>query len=75
MELGTTFTDNVAALMIRLNLKQKNGQQILPVIYSNNYFHLMPGEEKHIDIQWDTDDAPPQQAIVETSWFNQRHEQ
>jgi len=68
-------TDNVAALMIRLNLKQKNGQQILPVIYSNNYFHLMPGEEKHIDIQWDTDDAQHQQAIVETSWFNQRHEQ
>ena len=60
--------------MIRLNLKQKNGQQVLPVIYSDNYFHLMPGEEKQVTIQWDINDAQHRQTIVETNWFNQEHE-
>ena len=67
-------TDNIAALMIRLNLKQKNGQQVLPVIYSDNYFHLMPGEVKQVTIQWDINDAQHRQTIVETNWFNQEHE-
>ena len=67
-------TDNIAALMIRLNLRQKNGQQVLPVIYSDNYFHLMPGEEKQVTIQWDINDAQHRQTIVETNWFNQEHE-
>ena len=34
-----TNNSNVPAVMIRLNLKGDDGEQILPVIYSDNYFH------------------------------------
>ena len=34
------------AMMIRLNLMAEDGEQVLPVNYGDNYFHLMPGEDK-----------------------------
>ena len=40
-------------LMIRINLVGDNdGEQILPVLYSDNYFSLLPGEKKEITIKW-----------------------
>ena len=39
-------TGKIPALLIRLNLKGGDGEQILPVIYSDNYFSLMPNESK-----------------------------
>lgn len=45
------------AFMIRLCLKAKDGEQVLPVTYSDNYFHLMPGEEKTVTVEWDASDT------------------
>ena len=39
-------------MMIRLNLCGDDGEQILPVEYSDNYFHLLPGERKTVRINW-----------------------
>ena len=56
--------------MLRLNLKGDDGEQILPVIYSDNYFHLMPGESRTIDIEWKNEDARGTTPIVEISGTN-----
>ena len=65
-----TNTSNVPAVMIRLNLKGDDGEQILPVIYSDNYFHLMPGESRTIDIEWKNEDARGTIPVVEISGTN-----
>ena len=43
---------DVPALLIRLILKDRRGEEILPVDYSDNYFALMPGEEKTVTVRW-----------------------
>ena len=70
---GDTFTARVAlknkskvpAPFLRLNLKGEDGEQILPVIYSDNYVTLMPGEQKTITISWQRQDARGQKTYVE----------
>ena len=58
------------AMMIRLNLKANDGEQVLPVHYADNYFHLMPGEERTIDVAWDKADARQQEPFVELTGYN-----
>ena len=58
------------AMMIRLNLKANDGEQVLPVHYADNYFHLMPGEERTIDVAWDKADARQQVPFVELTGYN-----
>ena len=67
-----TLTNNgtVPAVMVRLNLKGDDGEQILPVIYSDNYLQLMPGESRTIDIEWKTEDARGAQPIIEIAGMN-----
>jgi hypothetical protein len=67
-----TLTNNgqVPAVMLRLNLKGDDGEQILPVIYSDNYFHLMPGESRTIDIEWKNEDARNRKPVVEITGTN-----
>ena len=59
---------NIPALMLRVNLLgEKDGLQILPVIYSDNYFSLLPGEKKEVKVQWkdvDTRGNKPQLVIT-----------
>ena len=65
-----TNNGNVPAVMLRLNLKGDDGEQILPVIYSDNYLHLMPGESRTIDIEWKAEDARGCKPIVEITGMN-----
>ncbi len=53
------------AVFMRLNLKGADGGQILPVIYSDNYVTLMPGESKTIRVRWNLRDARGQQPRFE----------
>ena len=47
-----TNNGDVPALMLRLKLVSgRDGEMVLPVIYSDNYFSLMPGESREIGIQ------------------------
>ncbi|MBR5296749.1 MAG: discoidin domain-containing protein [Parabacteroides sp.] len=49
---------SVPALMIRLNvIGEKDSLQFLPIFYSDNYFSLLPGEEKLITIRWKDEDT------------------
>ena len=45
--------DDIPALLVRLILKDSRGGEILPVDYSDNYFSLMPGEEKTVTVRWE----------------------
>ncbi|MBR5699205.1 MAG: discoidin domain-containing protein [Prevotella sp.] len=58
------------ALMIRLNLKTDDGEQVLPVLYDDNYFHLMPGEKRVIQVEWNPRDARGEIPDVEISGYN-----
>ena len=61
-------TTNTPALMIRLNLQgAEDGEQILPVFYSDNYFSLLPGEERTVTLRWsdrDTRGTTPKVAVT-----------
>ena len=61
---------DVPALMLRLNLKGDDNEQVLPVIYSDNYFHLMPGEERQVSVEWQERDARGGDAHIELSGYN-----
>ena len=66
-----TNTGDVPAMMIRLNLKGDDGEQILPAIYSDNYFNLLPaGETRTINIEWKDEDARGCQPIIEITGMN-----
>lgn len=56
--VSLTNTSDVPALMVRLIVKDKSGREILPVGYSDNYFSLLPGEERTVGIWWDREAFP-----------------
>ena len=60
----------VPALMIRLNLKGKDGEQILPAMYSDNFFHLMPGESTLVSVSFKDEDTRGVAPMLDTTWFN-----
>ena len=70
--LNVTLANNgsTTAVMTRLNLVDGNRQQILPAFYSDNYFHLMPGERREVKIEWLDDEETPINPQVEVSAFN-----
>ena len=60
------------AVFLRLNLKGADGEQILPVVYSDNYITLMPGESKTIHVTWNVCDARGQQPDFQLSGLFQK---
>jgi hypothetical protein len=71
--LTTTLnnTSDQPVLMIRLKVVGDNsGERILPVLYSDNYISLMPGEKKHIIIKVKEMDTRGENPEVEISGFN-----
>ena len=65
-----TNKSDVPALMIRLNVVGSDGEQILPMIYSDNYFSLMPDESKEVTLQWADRDTRGKKAKVMISGYN-----
>ena len=58
-------TGKTPAVFLRLNLKGEDNEQILPVVYSDNYLTLMPGEQRIVIITWKRQDARGQQPRIE----------
>lgn len=63
-------TSSTPALMMRLNLKGSDGRQILPVVYSDNYFHLMPGESKTVSVSYREEDGRGTTPEIEVEGYN-----
>ena len=62
---------NVPAVMVRLNVVGKqDGDQILPMFYTDNYFSLMPGEKKTISLRWYDADSRGNSPEVIVSGYN-----
>lgn len=59
------------ALMIRLQvIREHTKDRILPVIYSDNYCFLMPGEQRQIQMEFKQEDTRGEKPIVLISGFN-----
>ena len=66
-------TSNTPALMIRLNVVGANdGEQILPILYSDNYFSLLRGERKEVFISWKNVDTRGEHPTIRVSGYNVR---
>ncbi|NOY38349.1 MAG: beta-glycosidase [Chlorobi bacterium] len=66
-----TSKSDVPALMVRLKVAgDETGERILPVLYGDNYFALMPGEEKTIHIEFNQADTRGEKPVVVVSGFN-----
>ena len=69
-KLMITNTGDTPALMLRLNLCGEDGEQVLPVEYSDNYFHLLPGERKEVSVKWAENDTRGTRPLLKISAFN-----
>ena len=59
------------AFFVRLKLaKGKGGQEVLPVIYQDNYFSLLPGEKRDLTISYRSSDLGGARPAVEVSGWN-----
>jgi hypothetical protein len=59
------------AIMVRLKVVRANtGDRILPVIYSDNYVSLMPGEQKTILMELENADTRGERPAVVVEGFN-----
>lgn len=71
---GTVLIENPTStpvLMIRVNvIGEKDGQQFLPMFYSDNYFALLPGEKKEIRFHWKDEDSRGDMPKVVVSGYN-----
>lgn len=57
MEVTLRNMSKVPAMLLRLNLLDADGDQVLPVNYSDNYIHLMPGRSVTVTVEWDIADT------------------
>ena len=71
---GTVTLENksdVPAVMIRLNVVgRKDGEQILPMFYGDNYFSMMPGEKKTVTLKWYEADTRGNNPKVKITGYN-----
>ena len=71
---GTVVIENTTstpALMIRVNVVgDKDGEQFLPMFYSDNYFALLPGEKKEVSFHWKDEDTRGNAPKVVVSGYN-----
>ncbi len=59
------------AMMLRLiALRGRGGERILPVHYSDNFFHLMPGESRTVTIRALVEDCSGKEPYIKLSGFN-----
>ncbi len=62
-----TNTSDVPALMLHFVARRGDGTRLLPALWSDNYIHLMPGEERVLHFETPGDNA---HALVEVRGFN-----
>lgn len=56
-EATITNKGKVTAYMLRLKVVGEDGEQILPVIYEDNYLHLLPGESRTLHVSMKKSDT------------------
>lgn len=59
-----------AAFMVHLRVATGNGDDVTPVFWEDNYFSLLPGEEKVVSAAYDTAALHGQQPVLEMDGYN-----
>ena len=71
MELKIKNPTSHLAFMVYLDLKKGNtDESVVPVFWDNNYFTLLPGEERTVSVWVHTDDLDGQKPVVKVSGWN-----
>ena len=66
-----TNTGKAVAFFVHVRaLKEKNSDDILPVIFSDNYISLAPGESRTIECSYENKDAGNGPAYILTTAWN-----
>jgi exo-1,4-beta-D-glucosaminidase len=50
--------------------KGKDGDDVVPIFWGDNYFSLLPGEEKSVDAAYDLSDAEGKPPVLELDGYN-----
>jgi exo-1,4-beta-D-glucosaminidase len=59
------------AFQVHLRLaNSKDGDDIVPIFWDDNYFSLLPGEEKSLSLSYDSSNVEIKDAVLEVSGFN-----
>jgi exo-1,4-beta-D-glucosaminidase len=59
------------ALSIRMQIKRgRNGEEVLPVIWQDNYFELMPGEKRELTATYKSKDLEGSSPVVAVGGWN-----
>jgi len=62
---------NAVAFMVHLRLsKRETGEDVTPIFWSDNYFSLMPGEEKNVAGQFATSSLVGKHAVLTVDGYN-----
>ena len=69
-EVTLSNTGKAIAPFLRLNLNNADDIQILPAIYSDNYFNLLPGERRTVTITWKRSDGDTAKPVIEVTPLN-----
>ncbi|HEY4817961.1 MAG TPA: glycoside hydrolase family 2 TIM barrel-domain containing protein [Candidatus Acidoferrum sp.] len=59
------------AFMVHLRVtKGKGGEDLTPIFWSDNYFSLLPGEQREVSANYDTSDPNGTAAVLELDGYN-----
>ena len=59
------------AFAVRLKVKRdSDGEEILPVLWEDNYFALLPGQSRQITATYQAKDVGRAKAVVDVSGWN-----
>jgi exo-1,4-beta-D-glucosaminidase len=59
------------AFMVHLRLSQgKGGADVTPIFWSDNYFSLLPGEQREVSATYDSADLDNKAAVLEVDGYN-----
>jgi hypothetical protein len=57
--------------MVHLRItKGKGGEDLTPMFWSENYFSLLPGEEKEVIASYDPSDLDSKEGVIEVDGYN-----
>ena len=65
----TNTSSDTPALMLHLVARRPDGSRILPTLWSDNFIHLMPGEERTLTYETPDDET---NIVIEVRGFNSR---
>jgi exo-1,4-beta-D-glucosaminidase len=59
------------AFMVHLRITRgKGGEDLTPIFWSDNYFSLLPGEQKEVTVSYDASDLEGKAAVLEVNGYN-----